>query len=191
MNYNKTNNGILSALKYSSFFIVIFWLIELLQIIGIDFSTYGIYPRENMGLTGIITSPFIHGDLKHLMSNTIPFFILSFLLFLFYKRKATLFLISIWLTTGILTWIIGRESWHIGASGIIYGLVTFLVLGGILSRKWFLILVSIIVSVLYSSIMWGIFPSEREISWEGHLSGAISGIVWAIVYRKKLRSADI
>ncbi len=190
MTYSKKSNQIVSSLKYSFVFIVIFWIVEVIQILGFDFADYGILPRQTIGLTGIITSPFIHGDLQHLIANTIPFFVLSFLLFLFYKRRAGVFLVLIWLTTGILTWIIGRTAWHIGASGVIYGLASFLVFGGILSRNWKLILVSILVLILYSSLVWGIFPGDARISWEGHLSGAISGLVWAIIYKKILRSPE-
>ncbi|MDL2214684.1 rhomboid family intramembrane serine protease [Dysgonomonas sp. OttesenSCG-928-M03] len=190
MTYNRKNNQIVSSLKYSFVFIVIFWIVEVIQILGFDFADYGILPRQTIGLTGIITSPFIHGDLQHLIANTIPFFVLSFLLFLFYKRRAGVFLVLIWLTTGILTWIIGRTAWHIGASGVIYGLASFLVFGGILSRNWKLIFVSILVLILYSSLVWGIFPGDARISWEGHLSGAISGLIWAVIYKKILRSPE-
>lgn len=191
MSYYKKSNPITNSLKYAFLFIAIFWIVELIQSIGFDLVPYGIYPRQTVGLVGILTSPFIHGDVQHLMSNSIPFFILSFLLFFFYKKKAIGYLSLIWITSGLFTWIIGRESWHIGASGVIYGMITFLVLGGILSRKWWLILVSIVVSILYSGIIWGIFPGEAGISWEGHLSGAVSGIIWAVLNKKSLRSAQI
>lgn len=183
-------NPILTSLKYSFTFIVIFWIIELVQILGVDFASWGIYPRDTIGLTGILTAPFIHGDIQHLMANSLPFFVLSFFLFLFYKRKAVFFLVLIWLFTGILTWVIGRSAWHIGASGVIYGLASFLVFGGIISHNWKLILVSVLVIVLYSGMAWGIFPGDARISWEGHLSGAISGIILAFMFKKALRSPE-
>lgn len=184
------NNPVLTSLKYSFIFIAIFWAVELIQFIGVDLVTWGIYPRSIAGLPGILTSPFLHGDFQHLIANTIPFFLLSFFLFLFYKKRAASFLILIWLMTGILTWLIGRSSWHIGASGVIYGLATFLVFGGILSRNWKLILVSIVVIVLYSGLAWGILPGDARISWEGHLSGAIAGILIAVMYKRVLRSSE-
>lgn len=187
---SKKSNRILSSLKYSFFFVCVFWIMQGLQIVGFDFSSCGILPRHTQGLLGVVTSPFIHGDTQHLISNTVPFFVLCTLLFLFYRKRAVLFLVLIWLTTGILTWLIGREAWHIGASGIIYGLVTFLILGGILSKNWVLILVSILVAVLYSGIMWGIFPSDVRVSWEGHLSGAVSGILWAFLLKKTLQKTQ-
>ena len=186
---SKENKSIISsALKYASIFIVVFWIIQLLQLIGFDFHSYGVLPRTKNGLIGVFTSPFIHGNIQHLIANTIPFFILSFLLFISHFKKGIVYLVLIWITTGFFTWIIGRSSWHIGASGIIYGLATFLVTSGILSKNWKLILVSITVFVLYYGLIWGIFPSERGISWEGHLSGFLSGIIWAFVFKNKLRN---
>lgn len=179
----------LNSLKYSFIFVLVFWIISGLSYLGINFVQFGIYPRTLRGLVGIVTAPFVHGDLQHLMANTIPFFVLSFLLFFFYKRRAGTFLFLIWITSGLLTWCIGRESWHIGVSGVIYGLVTFLVVGGIMSRNWKLILLSIIVGVGYSGLIFGVFPQDTNISWEGHLSGAIAGIFWAYAYRKTLRTS--
>ncbi|SHF91315.1 rhomboid family intramembrane serine protease [Dysgonomonas macrotermitis] len=180
-------NSILQAAKYSFIFVVIFWIIEAVQYVGIDLSTWGILPRSVNGLVGILTSPFIHGDWEHLIANTLPFFVLSTILLSFYKRNASMYFILLWITTGILTWIIGRGAWHIGASGVIYALASFLVFGGIASRNWKLILLSIIVAFMYSGLVWGVFPQDTRISWEGHLSGAISGLIWAYLCRKSLR----
>lgn len=181
---------IIMSLKLSLTFIIIFWIIEVVQLVGFDLSAFGILPRTEAGLLGILTSPFIHGGIQHLIANSAPFFLLSFLLFLFYKKKAFSVFILIWLTTGLLTWLIGRMAWHIGASGIIYGLASFLVFGGIFSCRWKLLVPAILVIALYSGLILGIFPNDPQISWEGHLSGAISGLVWAIAYRKSLRNTN-
>jgi len=186
----KKTSHIITSLKMSFTFILIFWIIEVLQMIGFSFSGFGILPRTKAGLLGILTSPFLHGGIEHLIANTIPFFLLSFLLFLFYKKRAFAIIILIWLTTGLLTWLIGRMAWHIGASGIIYGLASFLVFGGILSRSIKLLIPAILVIVLYSGLVLGIFPNDPQVSWEGHLSGAISGLIWAIAYRKTLRTPE-
>lgn len=180
-------NSLLQALKYSFVFIVIFWIIEGVQYLGFDLSAWGILPRSVPGLVGILTSPFIHGNWEHLMANTLPFFVLCAMLLTFYKRNAGMYLVLLWLTTGILTWCIGRSSWHIGASGVIYALASFLVFGGIMSRNAKLILLSVLVVFMYSGMVWGIFPQDGQISWEGHLSGAVSGILWAYLCRKSLR----
>lgn len=186
MTTNRKENTVLISLKYTIVFIILFWVIGLLQIIGFEFYTYGILPRTKVGLIGIISSPLVHGNIHHLIANKIPFFILNFLLFLSHPQKASLYLFLIWITTGFLTWIVGRESWHIGASGIIYGLTSFLITNGILSKNLKLILISIIVFGLYYRFIWGIFPIERGVSGEGHLAGLISGIIWAFVYKKKI-----
>lgn len=180
-------NSLLQALKYSFVFVVIFWIIEVIQYLGYDLATWGILPRSVSGLMGILTSPFIHGDWEHLIANTIPFFVLSTMLLTFYKRNAGMYFFLLWITTGVFTWIIGRASWHIGASGVIYALAFFLVFGGIMSRNAKLILLSVLVVFMYSGMVWGVFPQDERISWEGHLSGAISGILWAYLCRKSLR----
>lgn len=182
-------NAFISSLKYSSILVIIIWVIQALSYLNINFTQWGIYPRSVDGLWGIVAAPLIHADTQHILANTIPFFILSFLLFLFYKRRASTFLILIWLTSGVLTWIIGAKGWHIGVSGVIYGLVTFLIVAGIMSRNWKLILVSIVVVIGYSGLIWGVFPQDTNVSWEGHLSGAIAGVFWAYAYRKTLRTS--
>lgn len=187
MTIKKEDSILLKALRSTIVLLAVFWIIQLLQIIGVDFHSYGILPRTKAGLIGIITSPFVHGNIQHLIANTVPFFILNLLLFISHPKKAIVYLVLIWVTTGFLTWLIGRCSWHIGASGVIYGLATFLVTSGILSKNWKLILVSIIVFVLYYGLIWGIFPSERGVSWEGHLAGFTSGILWAFIYKNKFR----
>ncbi len=178
-----------TAVEYAFSFIVIFWIVKIVGtffIVG-GFSFWGILPRTTVGLLpGILTSPFIHADFQHLIANTIPFGVLCSLFFFFYRKKPFLIFTLIWITSGLLTWIIGRESWHIGASDIIYALASFLVFGGIMSRKFMLIIASIIVVIVYSGLIWGIFPTEERVSWEGHLSGAVSGIIWAYLFRKSI-----
>ena len=164
---------------------------EVIQLIGRDFSALGIMPRTLNGLIGILTSRFIHGNVQHLMANSIPFFLLLFMLILFYKKKAFGIVLLLWLTTGLLTWLIGRTASHIGASGVIYALASFLLFAGILSYKIKLLLPAILVIILYSSLIYGIFPNDTQVSWEAHLSGAVSGLLWAISYRKALRTSDI
>lgn len=185
---NKKSGKIKKALEYSLAFVAIFWVIQLIKYLtGSTLSGLGILPRSIDGLSGIITAPLIHGDFEHLIANTLPFFFLSCLLFVFYEKRASFYLFLIWITAGLITWIIGRYAAHIGASGVIYGLASFLVFGGIFSKNWKLILVSILVLIFYSGLIWGIFPTESHVSWEGHLAGALSGLLWAFVYRKTLQ----
>lgn len=187
-NMTKPSKNISPAISVTFFLLLSFWIIHIIKFItGITFLNFGILPRTLPGLVGIISSPFIHGNFDHLIANSIPFVILNFLLFAFYKDKAIYYLIIIWLSTGLLTWLIGRNANHIGASGVIYGLFTFLVFGGFISRNWRLIIPSILVALLYSSFIWGIFPTEEQVSWEGHLAGACCGCLIAYYHRNYLR----
>lgn len=166
-------------------FIITFWLIKIIEItLDIHFIELGNYPRHLKGLTGILTSPLIHSNFAHLIGNSTSFLILATTLFFFYRRVAIKVFILNYLISGFLLWLIGREAWHIGASGVIYGLTTFLLLSGIIRHDLRLLTISLIVTFLYGGFIWGIFPIDPEISWDGHLSGAISGIFLAIVFHK-------
>lgn len=151
---------------------------------GIKLRSGGVQPRTLTGLKGILFSPFLHGSMKHIISNSLPLLVLTVALFYFYRGLAFPVLIFGWLLTGLLTWLIGRGgSVHIGASGIVYLLVSFLFFKGIWSKNARLISVALIVVFLYGSLIWGIFPNEPNISWEGHLSGFLSGIALAFYYK--------
>ncbi len=166
-------------------FVLIIWAVKLVEVIlDNSFVEFGIYPQKLSGLKGILFSPLVHGDYKHLISNTIPVVVLGSMLCYFYK-EIWLKVISIgWITLGFWLWVIGRESFHIGASGLIYFLAAFLFVSGILRKHTSLMAVSLIVTFLYGSIIWGIFPLEERMSWEGHLSGLVAGILLAFFFRK-------
>ena len=152
-----------------------------------NFVKAGLYPQRIENLWGIFTMVFVHADWRHLFNNAISFFVLSSALYYFYSSLATRILIMSYIFSGLILWFIGRESWHIGASGLVYALAFFLFVSGILRKYAPLIAISLIVVFLYGNIVWGIFPwqEHQRISWEGHLAGAIVGFVLAIVYRKK------
>ena len=170
-------------------FVVLLWMIKLFEIeFGFDFSIYGILPRELSGLRGIIFSPLIHSNFEHLMANTIPLCVLNFTLFFFYRKSAYSIFIFIYLFSGFFVWLGGREAWHIGASGVIYGLAAFLFLSGVISYNIRLLTIPLIVSLFYGGMFWGIFPVKPEISWESHLWGGLSGFVLAWLYRKSAPS---
>jgi len=179
-------NKILNALVYPVFFVMIIAVIHLIQyVFEISFTNYGVYPREQKGLIGIVTSPLIHGSYSHLFNNSIPLLILGSALFYFYKEIA--FKVSVWvyLMVGVWTWIYAREAYHIGASGLLYGLFSFLLISGFLRRNKNLIALSFAVIFLYGSLVWGIFPIDVKISFEAHLWGFVAGIILAIYYRKQ------
>lgn len=170
-------------------FIVVFlmWLVKTIEIIfETDFSFLGIYPLRTEGLPGIILSPFIHQDIEHLFDNTLPLFLLSVGLFYFYSEVAVRVFAFTWLLTGFLVWLGGRQAWHIGASGLVYGVASFLFFSGIIRRYFRLVALSLLVVFLYGEMVWGIFPGiYKNVSWESHMLGFFSGIVLAIWYRKE------
>lgn len=151
---------------------------------------YGIYPKTTSGLIGIIASPFIHKDITHLGNNSLPLFIMLLTLFYFYSKIALKIILQGTLLLGLLTWLIARPAYHIGASGVVYLLVSFIFFSGILSKNRRLVAISMIVVFLYGSLVWYMFPVNQEMSWEGHLSGFVMGIVLAIRYRKVLPKPD-
>lgn len=172
--------------------VALIWLsfvIDYTGVFGNNFSNLGIYPGVIKGLRGVFFSPLLHSSFSHLWSNTLPLLIQIWLLFYFYRNIAFPTFIYLWLLSGIITWIIGRSSYHIGASGLVFALLFFLFFSGVLRRYIPLIAVSLVVAFIYGSTIWSIFPIAElvdvTISWEGHLSGAISGLIIAIIFRKQ------
>ena len=152
--------------------------------LNINMSAIGIKPLASQGLVGVLCSPFAHGSLKHIISNSISFFVLATLVFYFYRLVAYRIFILNWLISGLLLWIGGRNSIHIGASGIVYGLAFFLIFSGVFRKSRQLGAISLIVVFLYGGMFWGMFPQNGNISWDGHLFGAISGLSLAWYYSK-------
>lgn len=185
--FTRERRKLLLSMLIPFFFVVLLWLVMFVgRITGSDLHLLGIFPWRVSSLTGIITSPFIHADLKHLYSNTLPLFVLGTALFYFYSQVA--FRVVIWITlfTGLSVWLTGRPAWHIGASGIIYGLAAFLFVSGIIRRHIPLMALSLLVVFLYGGMVWGIFPGFRpEISWESHMLGAAAGMILALWFRSE------
>jgi membrane associated rhomboid family serine protease len=151
-------------------------------------TTLGIYPRSLAGLKGILTGPLVHKDMEHLTANSIPLFVLGASLFYFYREIAVKVLVLILVITGLSVWIGAREAYHIGASGVVYGLAAFLFASGIIRREPRLLAITMLVTFLYGSLVWGIFPDffpEKNISYEGHFWGLVSGLILAYYYRKE------
>lgn len=174
------------SLLFSVLIVGLFWLVKLIEdYLGADLTEYGILPLQTDGLRGIIFSPFIHSSYDHLLSNSIPFLVLSFALFYFYRKLAYRILFFIYILSGLCVWLGGRDSYHIGASGIVYGLAFFLFFSGVFRKDANLLTIGIIVVFLYGSMFWGIFPIKPGISWESHLWGSASGILLAYYYRNQ------
>lgn len=180
------------ALLPSIVFVTLIWLAFIVDHAGLfggNFSRWGIQPSAVSGLRGILFSPFIHASFSHLLSNTLPLFILIWFLFYFYRNIASGVFVSLWLLSGLTTWLIGRGSMHVGASGLVFAILFFLFFSGIFRKYIPLTAVSMIVAFIYGGTVWSIFPVtelvDPTISWEGHLSGAISGLLLAVIFRKQ------
>jgi len=177
-----------SILK-SVIIVSVLWVIFLINdSFGLQWNNYGLMPRNITGLIGIFTMPFLHGDISHLFSNSVPLLVLLFSIFYFFQKKAVLILLMTYFVVGSLTWVIGTEGTHIGASGVVYALAFFLVAISIIKQETKLMAYSLIIIFLYGSIVWGFFPQlfpDKHISWEGHLAGAITGIILAFFYRNE------
>ena len=166
-------------------FILFLWLIKVIDtLLPIDLGQFGIIPRTIRGLIGIIVAPLIHGNYYHLISNTAPLFVLLLSLFTFYKKQAILVVIGSVLLGGLLVWIFGRTASHIGISGLIYSLAAFRITSGIVKKDFKSLLISILVIVFYGGLVWGVFPGRFGISWEGHLFGAVAGVLIAFATLK-------
>jgi len=154
---------------------------------GYSLSELGVYPRTLSGLKGIIFSPFIHADVFHLISNAVPIFLLGMALYYFYNTIATRVLIAIMFCSGLLVWLFARPAYHIGASGIVYGLIIFLLISGLIRKDGRSTILSLVVIFLYGgSILSGFIPLEEQISWEAHAFGACCGLILALYYRNKV-----
>jgi len=168
-------------------FVFLMWIMKIIEMLfEFDLSSLGIYPLSLQGLPGIIFSPFIHDDFTHLLNNSLPLLLLAVALFYFYSEVALKVFSWTWILTGILVWFGGREAWHIGASGMVYGLASFLFFSGIIRKYFRLIALSLLVVFLYGEMVWGLFPGiYKNISWESHMLGFFSGIALAVWYRKE------
>lgn len=153
---------------------------------GWDFASWGIYPRQVRGVTGILTAPLVHAGFSHLLGNTVPLFFLSWCLFYFYRQISWSIYAVLWAGCGLLTFFFGKPGWHIGASGLVYGLAFFLFFSGVLRKHVPLMAISLLVTFLYGSIVWNMFPqfAKATTSWEGHLGGAIIGTFCSVFFMR-------
>ncbi len=176
-------------------FVAIIWLVKAIEeVFHLDFSYLGVKPLQTDGIPGIFLFHFIHGSWSHLYANTLPVLVLGACLYYFYRPIATKVWLLLIFSTGLLTWCGARGGVHIGASALIYGLAFFLMVSGFIRRNKSLIIVSFLVIFLYGGLVWGLYPKyaiDNHISWEGHASGFVMGIILAIFYRKEGPQNDI
>ncbi|MBO3117258.1 rhomboid family intramembrane serine protease [Winogradskyella sp. DF17] len=180
-----------SVVVYPLILLFAVWLVFWYQVrIDHGIKYMGIRPQKIEGLLGVFTSPFLHGDIEHLYNNSVPLLVLSLALFYFYNKIAWKVILFGILMSGLLTWLIADKGNHIGASGLVYVLVSFVFFKGIFAKHYRLIALSLIVIFLYGSMIWYVFPIKDGMSWEGHLSGLITGLLFAILFRKKVAKPE-
>ena len=189
----KTEKELFAAAKTAIFPVLIIWTVHIIKILGtFDWNRYGVFPRESEGIAGIFLSPFLHGDFQHLFSNSIPLFMLVTIILFFYKRVAMISILLIYFLTGLSVWLFARQGvYHIGASGVIYGMVSFVFWNGVFRKSLKSVVLSLVVVVLYSGYFAGIVPGEEGISWESHLMGAIVGVLVSFVMKNNLEEDEI
>lgn len=178
---------IIVAMAIPLFLIFVLYMIKILETgMGWNFTHLGVYPQQQKGVFGIFAHPLVHSSFRHLVANTVPLFFLSWCLFYFYKNIASYIFFIIWVGCGALTFVIGKPGWHIGASGIIYGLAFFLFFSGLLRRHIPLIAISLLITFIYGGLIWNMLPffAKETTSWEGHLSGATIGLLCAFIFQK-------
>jgi membrane associated rhomboid family serine protease len=174
------------AVKLSLGFVAFLWLIELLGW-GLELERFGIRPREWMGLTGILAAPLLHAGFEHLLANSIPLVVLGTTMLHLYPTAAFRVLPAVYLGPGIAVWLFGQDGVHVGASGLVYGLVSYIFVAGLIRRDRRAIAASLLVAFMYGTLTWGVLPIRHGVSWETHLAAALIGVAMAIA----LRHADV
>ena len=171
---------------FPGLFLLVIWVLFVAEhTLDLDLVFHGLYPRKISGLQGILLAPLIHGGLRHIFANSIAIFALGSLLFYFYPTLALKVSAVSYLLPGIIVWFVGRSSYHVGASAIIYSLAAFLFMSGLIRKHLGLMAVSLLVGLEYGTMIWGIFPLEEGISWESHLAGMLIGLGLAVLYRNR------
>ena len=175
---------LIKTIKYPLVFLLIMWSIKFIEIFyNTSYVDFGVLPRSFEGLKGILFSPIIHKDFNHLINNSMPIIVLGSSLIYFYPEIKFKLISWLYFTSGILLWGIGRESFHIGASGFIYALAGFIFFSGLMKKNKRLSALSLIVVFIYGSMFWGLLPTHENVSWEGHLSGLITGLIIAFFFK--------
>ena len=173
------------AVRLAIGFVAILWLIHLMNWgLDLDPAPFGLRPREWLGLLGIATAPLVHSDFAHLFANSAPLLVLGAVMLFLYPHSTLRVLPAVYIGPGVLVWIFGRDSIHLGASGLVYGLVSYVFVAGLLRRDRRAIAASLLVAFMYGSLAWGVLPIQRGVSWETHLAAAVIGVLLALALRR-------
>jgi membrane associated rhomboid family serine protease len=173
------------AVRLSIGFVALLWLIHLMNW-GLDLDPwpFGLQPRQWSGLVGILTAPLVHSDFAHLFANSVPLATVGAAMLFLYPRSALRVLPAVYLGSGLAVWLFGRGAVHLGASGLVYGLVSYVLIAGLLRSDRRAIAASLLVILMYGSLVWGVLPIEPGVSWETHLSAAVIGALFAFALRR-------
>ncbi|MGD8346909.1 MAG: rhomboid family intramembrane serine protease [Lysobacterales bacterium] len=172
------------SMRIALVLIGIIWTVFIIDsAFGLRLARFGLRPGSVEGLLGVFTAPLLHANFQHILSNTLPLFISLVAVLYLFPNSALRVVPATWLGSGLLAWFFARPSLHIGASGMVYGLLAFVFFSGLLKRDMRSISVSLLIAFLYGSMVWGILPTRPQMSWETHLAGAVVGVMMAIVYR--------
>lgn len=195
-----TSNRLKRALSWPVTVLALVWGVFLLErLFGAEWYIYGIAPRQTYALRGIFTTPFLHGSWAHLLSNSLPLLVLMGMILYFYPRVARSVLLLIYIGTGVTMWLFAdpeaifsfsKVSYHIGASGVVYGMAAFLAFTGFFRRNIRAIAISLIIIFYYGGMIWGVLPIQEGVSWEGHLMGALVGVFAAYYYRDRIEQSE-
>lgn len=181
------------SIRFPSIILLILWVVQIIQVAsGLSLGWLGVYPRHLVGVKGIFTSPFIHSqDWMHIINNSVPLFVGLAMISFFFRRVAPQVIFLIYFLTGLGVWLFGRSVLHIGASGVVYGLISFIFWSGIFRRNVKSIVLALIILFVYSGMFLGVLPNQPGISWESHLIGGIVGIFISYMFRNDLEDDEI
>lgn len=190
---SRTGNSFFKIIQFPTYLVLTIWFVHILKLaLNLSLGNYGLMARDGAGFIGVFTSPFIHGSFQHLISNSVPLFVMTLIIIFFYRRIAYQSMLLIYVLTGLTVWAFARENViHIGASGVVYGLVSFVFWTGIFRRNVKSIMLALIITFLYSGLFLGVLPNQPGISWESHLFGGLVGILVAFWMKDRTEQDEI
>ncbi len=173
------------AIKIALGFVALLWLAQLLNwVLDLELERFGVRPRQLGGLPGILIAPLLHSGFSHLAANSLPLLVLGTGMLYLYPNSMLTVIPAVYLGPGVAVWLFARESVHVGASGLVYGLVSYIFVAGVIRRDRGAVAASLLVCFLYGTLAWGVFPGKPGVSWETHLAAALIGVILAVVLRR-------
>jgi len=173
------------AVKIACGFVALLWAIGLLNwALDLGPDDFGVRPRQWAGLPGILFAPLVHAGVAHLVANSLPLLVVGTAMLYLYPHAALRVLPAVYFGPGIAVWLFARGGVHVGASGLVYGLVSYIFVAGLIRRDRRAIAASLAVCFMYGTLVWGVLPIQRDVSWETHLAAALIGLVLALAFRR-------